>query len=58
MRIPGGGVAAAASAVRLPSGINELNRAIEEIQKDMKTKGYVLPPVPPYPNRNPTPRIV
>ena len=33
----------------------QLNRAIEEIQKDMKTKGYVLPPVPPYPNRNPTP---
>ena len=34
----------------------QLNRAIEEIQKDMKTKGYTLPPVPPYPNRNPTPR--
>jgi tricorn protease len=33
----------------------QLNRAIEEIQKDMKTKGYDLPPVPPYPNRNPTP---
>jgi tricorn protease len=33
----------------------QLNRAIEEIQKDMKTKGYVLPPAPPYPNRNPTP---
>jgi tricorn protease len=33
----------------------QLNRAIEEIQKDMKTKGYQLPPVPPYPNRNPTP---
>jgi tricorn protease len=33
----------------------QLNRAIEEIQKDMKTKGYELPPVPPYPNRNPTP---
>jgi tricorn protease len=33
----------------------QLNRAIEEIQKDMKTKGYVLPPVPPYPNRNPPP---
>ena len=33
----------------------QLNRAIEEIQKEMKTKGYDLPPVPPYPNRNPTP---
>ena len=28
MRIPGGGVAAAASAVRLPSGINELNHVV------------------------------
>jgi len=26
----------------------QLNRAIEEIQKDMKTKVYVLPPVPPF----------
>ncbi|HEV2803456.1 MAG TPA: S41 family peptidase [Chthoniobacterales bacterium] len=33
----------------------QLNRAIEEIQKDMKTKPGTLPPVPPYPNRNPTP---
>jgi tricorn protease len=33
----------------------QLNRGIEEVQKEMKTKGYVLPPVPPYPNRNPTP---
>ena len=33
----------------------QLNRAIQEIQNDMKTKGYQLPPVPPYPNRNPTP---
>jgi tricorn protease len=33
----------------------QLNRAIQEIQKDMKTKGYQLPPVPAYPNRNPTP---
>ena len=33
----------------------QLNRAIEEIQADMKTKRYDLPPVPPYPNRNPTP---
>jgi tricorn protease len=33
----------------------QLNRAIAEIQADMKTKGYTLPPVPPYPNRNPTP---
>jgi tricorn protease len=33
----------------------QLNRAIQEIQIDMKTKGYQLPPVPAYPNRNPTP---
>jgi tricorn protease len=33
----------------------QLNRAIEEIQKDMKTKPGVLPTPPPYPNRNPTP---
>jgi tricorn protease len=34
----------------------QLEKAIEEIQKDMKTKGYELPPVPPFPNRNPTPQ--
>jgi tricorn protease len=34
----------------------QLNRAIDEIQKDMKAKGYSLPPgPPPFPNRNPTP---
>ena len=33
----------------------QLDRAIQEIQKELKTKGYDLPPVPPYPNRNPTP---
>ena len=34
----------------------QLDRAIQEIQQDMKTKGYSLPPgPPPYPNRNPTP---
>jgi tricorn protease len=33
----------------------QLNKAIEEIQNDLKTKRYDLPPVPPYPNRNPTP---
>jgi tricorn protease len=31
----------------------QLDRAIEEIQAELKTKGYELPPVPPYPNRNP-----
>jgi tricorn protease len=31
----------------------QLDRAIQEVQKEMKTKGYQLPPVPPYPNRNP-----
>jgi tricorn protease len=29
----------------------QLNRAIEEIQNDLKTKSFDLPPVPPYPNR-------
>ena len=27
----------------------QLDRAIEEVQTEMKTKGYELPPVPPYP---------
>lgn len=31
----------------------QLDRAIQEIQTELKTKGYVLPPIPPYPNRNP-----
>ncbi len=31
----------------------QLDRAIKEIQEDLKTKRYDLPPVPPYPNRNP-----
>jgi tricorn protease len=31
----------------------QLDRGIEEVQAEMKTKGYQLPPVPPYPNRNP-----
>jgi tricorn protease len=33
----------------------QLNRAIAEIQNEMKTKSSDLPPVPPYPNRNPAP---
>lgn len=33
----------------------QLNKAIEEIQNEMKNKSYDLPPVPPYPNRNPPP---
>ena len=33
----------------------QLDKAIEEIQTELKTKSYDLPPVPPYPNRNPTP---
>ena len=32
----------------------QLDRAIEEIQAEVKTKGYKIPPPPPYPNRNPT----
>jgi tricorn protease len=31
----------------------QLDRGIEEVQAEMKSKGYELPPVPPYPNRNP-----
>ena len=33
----------------------QLDRAIQEIQTELKTKRYDLPPVPPYPNRNPVP---
>jgi tricorn protease len=33
----------------------QLDRAIQEIQEELKTKRNELPPVPPYPNRNPTP---
>lgn len=33
----------------------QLDRAIQELQDELKTKRYDLPPVPPYPNRNPTP---
>jgi tricorn protease len=31
----------------------QLDRAIQEIQTELKTKRYDLPPVPTYPNRNP-----
>jgi tricorn protease len=31
----------------------QLDRGIEEVQAEMKTKGYELPPIPPFPNRNP-----
>lgn len=31
----------------------QLDRAIQEVQTEMKAKGYELPPIPPYPNRNP-----
>jgi len=31
----------------------QLDRAIKEIQEELKTKRYDLPPVPPYPNRDP-----
>ena len=31
----------------------QLDRGIEEVQTEMKTKGYHLPPIPPFPNRNP-----
>jgi tricorn protease len=32
----------------------QLNKAIEVIQEELKTKRYDLPPIPPFPNRNPT----
>ena len=31
----------------------QLDRAIQEIQEELKTKRYDIPPIPPYPNRNP-----
>ncbi len=31
----------------------QLDKAIEVIEEELKTKGYELPPIPPYPNRNP-----
>src|SRR4029078_630208 len=31
----------------------QLDRAIQEIQTELKTKRYDLPPIPPFPNRNP-----
>ena len=31
----------------------QLDRAIQEMQEELKTKRYDLPPPPPYPNRNP-----
>ena len=33
----------------------QLDRAIQEIQEQLKTKRYELPSPPPYPNKNPTP---
>ena len=33
----------------------QLERAIQEIQAELKTKRYDIPAVPPFPNRNPTP---
>jgi tricorn protease len=32
----------------------QLDRAIQEIHEELKTKRYELPPPPPWPNRNPT----
>jgi len=31
----------------------QLDRAIQEMEEELKTKRYNVPPVPPYPNRNP-----
>ena len=31
----------------------QLDRGIQQIEEELKTKRYELPPVPPYPNRNP-----
>jgi len=31
----------------------QLDRGIQEVQAEMKTKSYELPPIPPFPNRNP-----
>lgn len=32
----------------------QLDRGIQEVEEDLKTKRYELPQVPPYPNRNPS----
>ena len=32
----------------------QLDRAIQEMQEELKTKRYDLPAVPPFPNRNPS----
>jgi tricorn protease len=34
----------------------QLDRAIQEIQEELKTKRFEFPSPPPFPNRNPTPR--
>ena len=31
----------------------QLDRAIQQIEEELKTKRYELPPVPPYPDKNP-----
>jgi len=31
----------------------QLDRGIQQIEEELKTKRYELPPVPPYPNKNP-----
>jgi tricorn protease len=31
----------------------QLDRGIQQVQEELKTKRYDLPPIPPYPNRNP-----
>ena len=31
----------------------QLDRAVQEMQEELKTKRYDLPPIPPFPNRNP-----
>ncbi|MGI9114265.1 MAG: S41 family peptidase [Chthoniobacterales bacterium] len=33
----------------------QLDRGIQEIREELKTKRYDLPPLPPYPDRHPTP---
>jgi tricorn protease len=34
----------------------QLNRALEEIENELKSKRYDLPPAPPYPDKNPAKR--
>ena len=35
----------------------QLTKGLEVITEELKTKRYDIPPIPPWPNRNPTPGV-